>query len=154
MISTQEKRLQAERREGLVKVISSLMYLLRQGLAIRRDNKVIKEWLVEEKYMFHDIINELIDMLGKGVLNRLLEGLRSASPPWFAIIADEATDVSNNEQMNISIRSVSEDYSITEDPICLVGLTDTFSNTLVRAVKDALTRSGLYLMFCCMWPSL
>ena len=170
MISNQEKCLQAEQREGLVKLISSLMYLLRQGLGIRghtenesnlrqllkpssKNNKVIKKWLVEEKYMCHNIINELIDMPGKDVLNRL-EGVRSTSSPWIAVIADEATDVSNNEQMNISIRSVSEDYSITEDPICLVGLTDTFSNTLVRAVKDALTRSGLYLMFCCMWPSL
>ena len=35
-----------------------------------------------------------------------------ATPYWFGIIADEATDVSNREQLNLSIRWVDEDYEV------------------------------------------
>ena len=84
----------------------------------------------------------------RDVLNRLLEGVKSTNPSWFAIIADEATDVSNKEQMNLSIRLVDNDYAISEDPVSLVDLDDTFSNTLVRAVKGVLTRANLQLNMC------
>ena len=86
--------------------------------------------------------------MGRDVLNRLLEGVKSTNPSWFAIIADEATDVSNKEQMNLSIRLVDNDYAVSEDPVSLVDLDDTFSNTLVRAVKGVLTRAYLQLNMC------
>ena len=79
ILSTQQQRLQATRREGLVQLTTSLMYLLRQGLAIRGhtevegnlyqllklrsdDSNIVKEWLAEGKYMSHDIINELMEI--------------------------------------------------------------------------------------------
>ena len=37
-------------------------------------------------------------------------------PSWFTIIADEATDICNTEQLNLSIRRVSDDYEAHEDP--------------------------------------
>ena len=40
ILSTQQQRLQATRREWLVKLITSLMYLLRQGLAIREHTEI------------------------------------------------------------------------------------------------------------------
>ena len=93
-------------------MITSLMYLLRQGLAIRGhtevesnlyqllklrsdDSNIVREWLAKGKYTSHDIINELMEIMGRDVLNRLLEGVKSPNPPYFAIIADEATDASN-----------------------------------------------------------
>ena len=79
MLYTQQQRLQVTRREGLVKLTTSLMYLLRQGLAIREhtevesnlyqllklrsdDSNIVKEWLAEGSNMSHDIINELMEI--------------------------------------------------------------------------------------------
>ena len=86
--------------------------------------------------MSHDIINELINLMRQEVLDEV----KSPNPSWYAIIADEATDVSNNEQFNISIRWVNNEYTISEEPIGLVQLPDTFANTLVSAIKDVLRR--------------
>ena len=81
--------------------------------------------------MSQDIINELINIMGQEVLGRILDSVKSPNPSWFAIIADEATDLSNNEQFNISIRWVDDEYTISEEPTGLVQLPDTFANTLV-----------------------
>lgn len=50
--------------------------------------------------------------------------------PWYALIADEATDVANHEQLNLSIRWVSDDYEISEDPVGLYVLPNTKAETL------------------------
>ena len=36
-------------------------------------------------------------------------------PSWFSIIADEAKDVCNTEQLHLFIRWVSDDYEARED---------------------------------------
>ena len=86
--------------------------------------------------------------MGQGVLRRILGSVNSPNPSWYAIIADEATDVSNNEQFNISIRWVDDEYNIAEEPIGLVQLPDTFANTLVTAIKDVLRRCSFPRAMC------
>ena len=49
----------------------------------------------------------------------------------FSIIADEATDVSRNEQMSLSIRWTDDSYQIYEKPIGLVQLPDTKALTIM-----------------------
>ena len=66
------------------------------------------------------IINELITTMGLIVLRSLLK----CSPVKYAIIADEATDVSNREQLNVSIRWVN---NVNEDPVGLYCLPNTTS---------------------------
>ena len=163
MISSQLANLQATRPAGLLKQITSLRFLLRQGLAIRghsedegnlshllklrtEDSDTVQAWLNEEKYMSHDIVNELINIMGQEVLGCILHSVKSPNPSWYAIIADEATDVSNNEQFNISIGWVDDEYTISEEPIGLVQLPDTFANTLVAVIKDVLRRCNLPLV--------
>ena len=92
--------------------------------------------LDEEKYMSHHIITELINIMGQEVLRRTLDNVKSPNPSWYAIKADEATDVSNNEQFNISIRWIDDEYTIAKVPIGLAKLPYTFANTLVTAIKD------------------
>ena len=121
---------------------------MHQGLAIRghpedegnlhqllkvqaEDSETIAPWLKEEQYMSQDIINELVNLMGKEVLKTLLDSVLSQTSPWFSVMADKATDVSNNEQMNTSVRWVDNDYTISEEAIALVELPDMFSDTLV-----------------------
>ena len=51
------------------------------------------------KYFSPDILNEQIALIGLSVLRDVLNEIRSAN--WFSLIVDEATDISNKEQLNI-----------------------------------------------------
>ena len=61
-------------------------------------------------------------MMGLKVLRSLLEKFKRCDPAWYAIIADEATDVANQEQFTLSIRTVDDDYIISADPVPLFSL--------------------------------
>ena len=47
--------------------------------------------------------------MGLEVLHSLLANIKICSPAWYAIIADEATDIANREQLNLSIRWVNSE---------------------------------------------
>ena len=62
---------------------------------------------------------------------------------WFSLIADEATDVSHNEQMCIAVHWVDSSYTIHEAALGLVQLPDTKALTLLGIIKDVLVRCSL-----------
>ena len=97
----------------LLKVISSIHFLARQGLALRGhfenvDNLEgnfyqllllqaeqcpdLKSWILRKEYTSPEILNEIIIIMGQTILRSLLSCTRSTS--WFSIIADEVTDIS------------------------------------------------------------
>ena len=47
-------------------------------------------------------------MMGLKVHRSLLEKFKQYDPAWYAVIADEATDVADREQFTLSIRSVDD----------------------------------------------
>ena len=67
---------------------------------------------------------------------------------WFSFIVDEATDVSQKEQMPVCIRWVDEDFTIHEDPLELIHLPNTDAETLTSAIKDCLIRFSLTITQC------
>ena len=58
-------------------------------------------------YTSKTIQNELICICGNFIQNKILESIREAG--FYSVIADEATDASNHEQLSITIRFVSND---------------------------------------------
>ena len=72
------------------------------------------------------------------MLRKLLGEIRST--PWFSVIADEATDVANKEQLVICIRWVDHNFKIHEDPVELINVPKTDAATLTSAIKDSLIR--------------
>jgi len=98
--------------------------------------------------MTHDHINELINLMGHDVLRSVLARIKGGDPAWFAIIADEATDVSCNEQLNISVRYVDNDYEVHEDSLGLYKMSSTDAASITAAIKDTLIRTGLPLQLC------
>ena len=100
-------------------------------------------------YTSHQAVNEQIEILGLSVLRSLLKKRTEGSgPAWFSIIADEATDVVHTEQLNLSIRWVSDNYEVHEDPIGLCRVPDTKVETLFTFIKDLLIRCNLPLALC------
>lgn len=120
-LSLQADKTKAENRKMLLKLVSSLKFLLRQGLAIRghsesegnlfqllflrgEDDPPLRRWLQQQQYMSHEITNEIIMLLGNVVLRQLLNCIREAT--WFAVLADETADISNQEQLSLSLYSL------------------------------------------------
>ena len=151
----------------LLKLLSSVRYLGCQGMALRghHDNDSIdgnlyklklllraedvpelKPWLGQREYISPDIINEIIGLMGNSVLRDLLANIKSSL--WFSIIVDEATDISKNEQMSLSIRWTDDNYQIHEEPLGLYQLPDTKAITIYKSIKDILTRCSLPLSQC------
>ena len=135
-LSTQARREQEERRQAFLKELHCLRFLLCQGLAIRGHKEEegnlwqmlimwsiydssLRRWVKEKKYLSPVIVNELITSMGLSVLRSLLTNIKKCVPAWYAIIADEATDVAKREQLNLSIRWVNHDYEFSEDSVGL-----------------------------------
>ena len=95
-------------RKMLHVLISSIKYLVGQGLAIRGHEEVegnlmqlllvrseecpdLKQWMKEKKYLSGEIINEIIRIMSNQLLQALLTEVREAA--LFSLIADEATDI-------------------------------------------------------------
>ena len=171
--ATIESRLQSQlaqsqltRRQGLLAQIRAIVFLTRQGIALRghtekegnlsqllqalsRDNAVIQAWIRNNRFTSHQAVNEMINSLGLTLLRTLLKKVTSVTgPSWFSVIADEATDVINSEQLNLSIRWVADDYDIHEDPLGLYRVPDTKAETLFSIIKDLLIRCNLPLALC------
>ena len=163
ILDARMKEQQLQRQQALQKHLSSVRYLARQGLALRgHDEKEgnmmqllqmwsfhdadVKEWLREGKYLSHVIVNEQIKLMGDHVLREILSEIKSCM--FYAIQADEATDVACNEQMCVSIGWVSKEYEIFEEPIGLVQMTKTDAATIFAALKDVLLRCVLPVNSC------
>ena len=90
-VSSEAAKTRAENRAMLLKVLSSLKFLLRQGLAIRghkenegnllqllhlrsNDSSQLAKWLKNQHYLSPEIMNELISLMGKDLLRYLLSG--------------------------------------------------------------------------------
>ena len=109
-LSSQFRKQQQLHREGLIRQLTPMKFLLRQGLAIRgrhekdgnlyqllltweEDSESVANWLKQCRFLAHDHINELVSLMGQDVLRKVLARMKSAEPSWFSIIADEATDL-------------------------------------------------------------
>ena len=77
--------------------------------------------------------------------NLLLKIKEGDGPHWFSITADEATDIINTEQFNVSIRLVNDTYHINEDSIGLCKIPNISANTLNTVIKDLLIHCSLPL---------
>ena len=150
-------------RQMLLTHLSTLRYLLRQGMAVRghheeegnlaqllllRSNEIpqLKVWLKEKKYCSPEIQNEQISLMGLCVLRSLLSEIRNVR--YYSIIADEATDVGHKEQLVVCIRWVDDNFDIHEDPIQLINVPKTDAQTLTTCIKDCLLRCCLPMSQC------
>ena len=92
-LSTQVARLQSIRRSGLLLLLQALQFLVHQGIAfcghseeegnLRQQSlawssncKDLQEWNKEGKYMSHEIINELIKVMGNTILRKVIANIK------------------------------------------------------------------------------
>jgi hypothetical protein len=102
--------------------------------------------LKKREYISPAIINEIITICGNTVLRQLLQDIYAADQ--FALIADEATDISLNEHMCIAVRYVDSCYDVHEIPLGLIQLPNMLALTLFHVIKDVLVRCSLAIAKC------
>ncbi|XP_070549960.1 zinc finger MYM-type protein 1-like [Ptychodera flava] len=163
MLSDKVVKDQSYHRQMLLKQLSCLRFLLRQGLSIRghkdeesnlrqllqmicNDSSDMQKWLQGNDYLSPVIINEQISLMGHTLLRKILSEIHVAK--WFAILADEVRDVSNLEQLSISVRWVDENLEIHEDCLGLLQVPSTHANVLTQGIKDIMVRCSLPLVLC------
>ena len=114
-----------------MKIIECLQYLCRQGQAIQggtddestfvqllklraKDDSALLEWIqkTDDKYTSHNIQNEIITIMAHQVQRDLVHDIGSN---FFSIIADEYTDINNQEEITICLRWVDDKLEEHED---------------------------------------
>ena len=88
--------------------------LNQQLLTWSHEVEELKIWVKSNKFTCHQMVNEIMD---QNLLRTLLEKIQANNPPWFSVIADEATDVCNSAQLNLSIWWVNNKYEVLEDTV-------------------------------------
>ena len=152
-----------ERRQVLLRIISNIRFLARQGLPLRgdgdesdsnfmqlfllrgEDNPTIVEWLKRrsDRYTSPEIQNSIIKVMGVHVLREIAREFQNTT--FYTVMADETTDCSNNEQVVVCLRYVDDAFEIEEKFIGLYSVDATDSLTLSLVIKDVLTRLNLTL---------
>ena len=150
----------------LRKIIESIRYLARQGLALRGhkdeadsnfslllllrgiDCPALLTWLKKKanKYTSGEIQNEFLEIMALHILRQICSDI--AKNGFFTIMADECTDVSNKEQFVICIRWVDNTLTSHEDVIGLYNVETIDACTLFSTIEDVLLRMNLTVSQC------
>ena len=158
-IHRQEK---ATNRRMFLKILSSIRYLARQGLALRGDgdeqdgnflqllklkgdDPVMIDWLKRKanKYTSHQNPNDILRIMAVNVLREVAVCLQQS--PFITLMMDETTGISNKEQSVIILRWVSEDFEVNEEFLGVYNVPTIDAATLTMAAKDALCRMNIPL---------
>ena len=155
-----------ENRKCFHKIIESLLYLGRQGIALQghvefesnfyqlldiraTDVPELRKWLSQpdraDVYYTHDIQNEILMLLTNSIVRDAVMDIKTDMCTWYALIADEYTDISNKEQLSICFRWVNNDLEAKEDFIGFYEIPNIKSSTIDTVTKDALIRLQLSL---------
>lgn len=162
-LSKQHKQEKLERRHCFLKILASIRFLARQGLALRgddtednsnfiqllklqgEDDPKLLEWVKKKynKYTSAEVQNEMLQVMALQLLRDISRNLHSAS--FYTIMVDETTDVSNHEQVVLCLRWVDECFSVHEEFIGLYFIEKISADSLVQVIKDVLLRMNLTL---------
>ena len=94
------------------------------------------------KYNSHHIQNELINLCGNQIRNKIIASIKTAG--IFTILADETADVSCTEQVAICIRyTVKEKKYSAQDFVAFLPTRDTTGKTLSNLILTQITQWGL-----------
>ena len=161
MLSSEKRRQQTENLAALQTIVSSLKYLGRQGLSIRghtenegnlmqllqlrqTEHADLANWLKRtgrESYLSHDIQNEILQLMSHSIIRSIVANIQRAR--YFAVIADESTDISTKQQLSVSLRWVDEKFAVHEDFIGLYEMDGANAGDICKMIEDTFLRLGL-----------
>ncbi|XP_078491833.1 zinc finger MYM-type protein 1-like [Ciona intestinalis] len=160
-----EERLR-KNRLALDAIFDSIIFLSQQGLALRghtddksnlfnvmrllsQHNDEVHDWLYvrgKAKWLGHDLQNEILGMVADKVRQSVVSSVKDAK--YFAVIADETTDVSRKEQVSVCVRYVTEKFEIYEAFLGFFETANTDALTLCGIIENGVIACGLDLKNC------
>ena len=128
----------------LMKLLQTIQYFSCQGLPLQAHRKDAESfsgnlyqllllqakdfpemisWLHWKDYISPEIVNEIISSVGQCIMHNILADVSTAL--WYSVIVDEATDVSHNEQISLSVQWIDHSYDIHKSTLGLIQLPNT-----------------------------
>ena len=162
-LSERHSNEKSENRRCLLKIISNIHFLARQGLPLRgdgdsnfvhlmkargEDDTTLLEWMKKKtnKYTHADMQNEILKVMAFKILREITENIKISG--FFLIMADETTVKSNREQVVIVIRHFDTELVAHEDFIGLNMVDSIDATTLKGVIKDCVLRMKFSLKNC------
>ena len=152
-------------RAALCRIVTSIAFLSKQGLAIRGktdassnfqqllllrsgDSGGLQRCLARSrnKWISHDIQNEILQLLSDDVLRRIISEIRQAQ--YYSLMIDETMDCSRHEQLVICFRYCDSQLEIHELFTGFHELEHQDAETLFKIVNDILLRFNVDLNNC------
>lgn len=153
LLCDEHKKEKAENRAMLLKILSNIWFLCRQGLPLRghgdgSDSNFIQTlkfqsecdfrvslWLERkgDKFTSPQIQSKMIKIMG--LLRDVISSIQAT--PFITLMADETTDCTNKEQVVIVLRWVDEDLVVHEDFIGMYEVESIETKVLVTILQDA-----------------
>ena len=166
MLSRQAASEKRVNREYLLKVLSTVRFLARQGLALRGDGdevdsnlhqllvlrgedySAMSKFLERQqlKYTSPEVQNELLSIMALQIFRNVAANIQTAV--HYTVMVDETTDQSNKEQVVLVLRWVDEALDVHEEFIGLYATSSTTAESLVSIIKDTLLRMNLKIEHC------
>ena len=133
LISSNHQRDKQQNSTILMKVLCSIRFLARQGMALRGDGSeedgnylqllqllssrdpLVAGWLQKKRYRYtsHKIQEDFLDLMGKEILRNISSHLQQCK--FVILMIDETTDVSNSSQAVVVLRYVTDVFNVCED---------------------------------------
>jgi len=155
LLSLQHAKEKATNRQMMLKLFSNICYMAHQGLPLRGDgeddsnyNQLLRlrgiddvhvlDWIKKksDKYASPDVQNEMLEVMGKMVLRKIIADIQNAL--FYAIMVDETTDCSNQEQVVLVLHWVDDALVVHEEFIGLFSVPSISADTLTLVIKDCL----------------
>ena len=166
MLSRQDATEKKANREYLLKPLSSVRFLARQGLPLRGDDNEadanLHQLLVlrgedyspmskflerqQLKYTSPEVQNEFLSIMALQVLRKIVSKIQEAV--YFIVMIDETTDQSNREQVVLVLRWVDDKLEAHEEFIGLYMTSSITADSLVVIIKDTLLQMNLKIEHC------
>lgn len=143
-----------------MKLMSTLRYLLRQGLPIRghidyesnyeqllmlraEDCPDLAAFLKKRRHKFtsHGIQNEMINLQAVDIVHTLVQQVKCNK--LFSVMLDGTQDIAGNEQESFCIRHVDDDLNVMETFLGLHLVEDTTGQSLANLVVNTLNNLQL-----------
>ena len=124
---------------GVGNFVELLNFRVRSGDTDLREH--LSKCKKNASYISKTAQNDIINCCGELITEQIIEDLKHHR--FYSILADEAADCSNKEQMSLVLRFVDKDYNIREDFVrfihCKLGLTGKdLSTVLLKCITDDL----------------
>jgi Domain of unknown function (DUF4371) len=152
-----------ENRLYLVEIIRTIVFLAKQGLALRGhreddessnrgnflelldlrciDNEIIRRNVRSLKYTDHKIQNELLLLIQTNITNQIIREIEKSK--YFSVMIDETSDIANHEQVSLVIRYIDDLFNVFERFIGFGRTVSTSGESLFNLLISWVKQLGL-----------